>query len=70
VGAFGFDKSHPHPRLLRPVDADPVIRNTVDVQKPLILPDTAVAKDWKKQADTADVNSWIFDLLEHSLHRE
>jgi PAS domain S-box-containing protein len=57
VGAFGFDS--PHPWLLRPVEADPIIRDIVHTQRPTILPDTSDAKYWEKQADTADVNSWI-----------
>ncbi len=59
IGAFGFKRSDADPWLLRPVDADPIIRTIVSTRQRLIIPDTAVAENWQKRESTADVNSWI-----------
>ncbi len=59
VGAFGFDKSCSHPWLVRPVEADPIIRDIVHTQRPKILPNTAADSRWEKKEGTFDVNSWI-----------
>src|ERR1017187_495718 len=59
VGAFGFDKSRAHPWLLRPIEADPILREIVHSRRPKIIPETAANVHWEKQSGTSDVASWI-----------
>jgi PAS domain S-box-containing protein len=59
VAAHGFNKESVEPWLLRPIDADPIIKEIVDKRRSVVIADTQEAIGWEKQAATSDVNSWI-----------